>query len=48
MKNINKRDLSEHIPKIGKLKFNTIKTKGRLHKLNEKVERVNWAPLGFK
>ena len=34
LKNINKRDLSEHIPKIGKVKIDTIKTKGRVHKLN--------------
>lgn len=26
----------------------TLQTKGRLHKLNEKVERVSWNPLGFK
>ena len=25
-----------------------MKTVGKLHKLNEKVERVNWNPLGFK
>ena len=48
VKTINKRDLSEHVPKINKINISTIKTKGRLHRLNEKIERVSWNPLGFK
>ena len=48
VKTIIKRDLSERIPKINKMKIHTLKTKGRLHKLNEKVDRVSWNPLGFK
>jgi len=30
------------------MKVNTIQTKGKIHKLNEKVEKVSWNPLGFK
>jgi len=30
------------------MKVEALSTKGKLHKLNEKVERVNWNPLGFK
>ena len=48
VKTINKRDLTEHVPKIKKKEVHTLKTKGNLHQLNEKVERVNWNPLGFK
>lgn len=48
VKTINRRDLTEHVPKINKKEVHTLKTKGKLHQLNEKVERVNWNPLGFK
>jgi hypothetical protein len=48
IKTVNKRDLTEHIPKIHTMKVHTLKRKGKLHKLNEKVEKVNWTPLGFK
>lgn len=48
VKTINKRDLSEHVPKIKSIKIEEIKKKGRLHKLNEKVERISWAAVGFK
>ena len=34
VKTINKRDLSEHVPKVGNVTFETIKKKGKLHKLN--------------
>lgn len=48
VKTINKRDLSEHVPKIKNMKVEEIKTVGKLHKLNEKVERISWNPVGFK
>ena len=48
MKTINKRDLTENVPKIQKKNINVLKTVGKLHKLNEKVEKVNWNPVGFK
>ena len=48
VKTINKRDLTEHIPKINKKDIKILKTVGKAHKLNEKVERVNWNPLEFK
>lgn len=34
VKTINKRDLSENIPKVSKPKIETLKVKGHLHKLN--------------
>lgn len=48
VKNINKRDLSEHLPKIQRMNISTFSTKGKLHRLNERIERVSWNPLGFK
>ena len=48
VKTINKRDLSEHVPKIKNMKVETIKKVGNLHRLNEKVEKITWNPVGFK
>jgi hypothetical protein len=30
------------------MKVEEIKTVGKLHRLNEKVERISWNPVGFK
>jgi hypothetical protein len=37
IKAINKRDLSEHVPKINNFEIEEIKKVGILHRLNEKV-----------
>ena len=48
LKTINKRDLSEHVPKINKIKIQELKLVGKLNKLNEKVEKITWNPVGIK
>lgn len=48
VKSINKRDLSERVTPVKKVEITDLKKVGKLHRLNEKVERINWNPTGFK